>query len=147
MYLSLYKITFESGSLDEQSTPPTELLNTLKFSGIPNHELFLKVGVPVILLRNINQAEGLCNGTRLIVTKLGNRIVEAEVITGSNIGKRVLIHRITMSPSNSKWPFTLLRRQFPLKVCFAMTINKSQGMTFKQVGVYLPKPVFSHGQL
>ena len=52
-----------------------------------------------------------------------------------------------MTPPNSSWPFTFKRRQFPIKVCFAMTINKSQGQTFNHVCVYLEKPVFSHGQL
>ena len=39
------------------------------------------------------------------------------------------------------------RRQFPLTVSFAMTINKSQRQSLKYVGVYLPTPVFSYGQL
>jgi ATP-dependent DNA helicase PIF1 len=50
---------------------PVEFLNTLQFSGITNHELELKVGVPILLLHNLNQSIGLCNGTRLIVKKLG----------------------------------------------------------------------------
>ncbi len=50
---------------------PVEFLNTLRFSGIANHELQLKVGVPILLLRNFNQLIGLCNGTRLIVKRLG----------------------------------------------------------------------------
>jgi ATP-dependent DNA helicase PIF1 len=37
--------------------------------------------------------------------------------------------------------------QFPLKLCFAMTINKSQGQTLREVGVYIREPCFSHGQL
>ncbi len=48
-----------------------EFLNTLQFSGITNHKLELKVGVPILLLRNLNQSIGLCNGTRLIVKRLG----------------------------------------------------------------------------
>jgi len=44
-----------------------EFLNILQFSGIANHELELKVGVPILLLRNLNQSIGLCNGTRLII--------------------------------------------------------------------------------
>jgi ATP-dependent DNA helicase PIF1 len=50
---------------------PVEFLNTLQFSGIANHKLELKVGVPILLLRNFNQSIGLCNGTRLIVKRLG----------------------------------------------------------------------------
>jgi ATP-dependent DNA helicase PIF1 len=124
-----------------------EFLNTLQFSGIANHELELKVGVPILLLRNLNQSIGLCNGMRLIVKRLGQRVIEAEIITGNNVGKRVFIPRIIMCPSGTDWPFVLRRRQFPVRVAFAITINKSQGQTFNNVGVYLSSPVYSHGQL
>jgi len=124
-----------------------EFLNTLQFNGIANHELELKVGVPILLLRNLNQSIGLCNGTRLIVKRLGHHVIEAEIITGNNVGKCVFIPRIIMSPSGTDWPFVLRRRQFPVRVAFAITINKSQDQTFNIVGVYLPSPVYSHGQL
>ncbi len=76
-----------------------EFLNTLQFSGIANHKLELKMGVPILLLRNFNQSIGLCNGTRLIVKRLGQRVIEAEIIIGNNVGKRVFIPRTIMSPS------------------------------------------------
>jgi ATP-dependent DNA helicase PIF1 len=47
---------------------PTEFLNSLSITGLCDHELHLKVGVPVMLLRNLDPSRGLCNGTRLIVT-------------------------------------------------------------------------------
>jgi ATP-dependent DNA helicase PIF1 len=106
---------------------PVEFLNTLRFSGIANHELQLKVGVPILLLRNLNQSIGLWNGTRLIIKRLGQHVIEAEIIIGNNVGKRVFIPRIIMSPSGTNWPFVLCRRQFPVQVAFAITINKSQG--------------------
>ncbi|WVZ88360.1 hypothetical protein U9M48_034890 [Paspalum notatum var. saurae] len=67
---------------------PKEFLNSLKFPGTPNHELRLKVGLPIMLLRNINQSAGLCNGTRLTITQLGKWFIEAQIITGTNIGNK-----------------------------------------------------------
>jgi len=106
---------------------PTEYLNTLNANNFPQHRLLLKVGVPIMLLRNLNQSIGLCNGTRLIITNLGDNIIEAAIITGTNIGSKVYIPRINLTTRGTKWPFILCRRQFPIKVCYAMTINKSQG--------------------
>ncbi|KAJ1295317.1 hypothetical protein BS78_01G215000 [Paspalum vaginatum] len=126
---------------------PTEFLNTLKTTGIPNHQLKLKVGLPVMLLRNINHNAGICNGTRMTITRLGEKVIEAQIITGTCIGDKVCVPRIVMSRSEPRWPFVLKRKQFPLSVCFAMTINKSQGQSLKNVGLYLPRQVFTHGQL
>jgi PIF1-like helicase/Helicase len=124
-----------------------EILNSLRCSGVPNHMLKLKVGCPIMLLRNLDRSMGLCNGSRLIVTKLGKHVVEAKIITGDKIGEKVLIPRTIMTPSNSSLPFKFQRRQFPICVSFAMTINKSQGQSLSSVGLYLSRPVFTHGQL
>nr|XP_017245346.1 PREDICTED: uncharacterized protein LOC108217005 [Daucus carota subsp. sativus] len=104
---------------------PAEYLNAFKFSGIPNHEVRVKVGAPIMLLRNINAKRGLCNGTRLIVTRCYPFLIEALIITGNRIGETAYIPRINMSPAEKTHPFVLKRKQFPIAVCYAMTINKS----------------------
>nr|XP_043619665.1 uncharacterized protein LOC122591462 [Erigeron canadensis] len=69
----------------------TEYLNLISFNGLPPHRLELKVNTPVMLLRNVNQTEGLCNGTRLLITQLLPRVIEAQIMTGTTIGHRVYI--------------------------------------------------------
>lgn len=118
----------------------TEFLNDIKCSGLPNHRLPLKIGVPVILLRNIDQNGGLCNGTRLIVNELGRNIIGATVLTGTRIGDKVYIPRMNLIPSDSGLPFKFQRRQFPISLCFAMKINKSQGQSLAHVGLFLSRP-------
>ncbi|PIA29552.1 hypothetical protein AQUCO_05900055v1 [Aquilegia coerulea] len=108
----------------------------------PQSFVGIKVGIPVMLIRNINPSKGLCNGTRLVVTGLEPMLIWATIITDSKIGSKVTIHRVVASSAPTKWEFILQRRQFPLKVCFAMTINKSQGQTLQHVGIYLPQPRF-----
>ncbi|XP_074317075.1 uncharacterized protein LOC141650993 [Silene latifolia] len=103
IYKSCDEVCAASIDSDDQfSAYPTEYLNTLNLQGLPRHELKLKVGMPVMLLRNINPSQGLCNGTRLIVTRTGEYIVEARIITGSNVGKHVLIPRIVLTSTDPK---------------------------------------------
>ena len=101
----------------------------------------------VILLRNLQTNRGLCNGTRLTSNELYERFIDATIITGTHQGERVLIPRIELSPSETNFPFTLRRRQLPILPAFIITINRSEGQTFQNVGIYLPQPVVAHGQL
>jgi len=74
-HIRVYK-SADSVTEEDQTLYSSEYLNTLQPSGVPPHELRLKLGAPVMLLRNINPAAGLCNGTRLKITRLLNYVIE-----------------------------------------------------------------------
>lgn len=122
----------------------TEFLNSLTPSGIPPHKLGLKVGMPVMLMRNINPAKGHCNGTRYILKSVSRHLLELSM-RGS--GATLMVPRFLFVSDPTAYPFTLRRRQFPVRPAFAMTVHKSQGQTLRRVGLYMPKPMFAHGML
>ncbi|GFX34533.1 ATP-dependent DNA helicase [Trichonephila clavipes] len=119
---------------------PVQFLNSLELSGVPSHKLHLKLNVPVMLMRNLN-APLLCNGTRLRITKLGQNILGATILTGVGKGKNVIIPRIPILPTDLLFQFK--RVQFPVKPSLAVTINKAQGQTLQVAGVHLEKRCFS----
>jgi ATP-dependent DNA helicase PIF1 len=129
---------------DEVVSFPEQFLNSLDSAGLPPHRLLLKVGPPIILLRNLDPPKP-CNGTRLCVKKLLGNVIEATILTGKGEGETVSIPRIPLTPTDL--PFNFMRLQFPVRLAFAITINKSQGQSIKYCGVDLRSPCFSHGQL
>ncbi|XP_028803307.1 ATP-dependent DNA helicase pfh1-like [Neltuma alba] len=148
VYFSSHSVSIaDQGCASFQELYTIEFLNTIKCSGLPPHRLAVKVGVPIMLVRNIDQAAGLCNGTRLKNTFLGKHFIKAIALNGTSTSQEVLIHRMDMNSSESRLPFMMTRRQFPIILSFAMTINKSQGQSMTNVGLYLRRPVFTHGQL
>ena len=125
-----------------------EYLNSLSPPNFPPHELRLTIrpNCIIMLIRNLSINEGLCNGTRLMVIELAIHLLKCKILTGDKAGDIVFLNRITLYCENI-YPFTFSRRQFPIKLAFAMTINKSQGQTFDRIGLDLRKDVFNHGQL
>ncbi|XP_074360510.1 uncharacterized protein LOC141700708 [Apium graveolens] len=126
-YLSQDSIDDESldTKSDYKSSFPIEYLNSINMPSIPKHESKLKVGVMVMLMRNLNQIVGLCNGTRMVLTRCLKNSVECKILTGSHACTKHLIPRIEMEPTDTNFMFVFKRIQFPLQICFAMTIDKS----------------------
>lgn len=133
--------------IDHSDVYPVEFLNSLVLSGLPLAHLKLKQGCPLMLLRNLDPSIGLCNGTRLILTEIRPRVLKCRILGGRFAGSSVFIPRITLKPSDQSLPLPFSRHQFPVRLAFAMTVNKSQGQSVKHVGLDLRVPVFSHGQL
>ena len=123
---------------------PSEILEGFTITGVPDHRLLLKVGAPVILLRNLDPPK-LVNGTRLVIKKLHDNIIDATILVGQFKGESLAIPRIPIIPND--FPIAFRRLQFPIKLCFSMSINKAQGQTLQKVGLYLEESCFSHGQL
>lgn len=128
IYSSVSRLVPDSSTSQLLEEMPVEVMESINPSALPPHELKLKVGSVVIVMRNLNVRESICNGTRLLVTRLGHRVIEAVHIIGSLRGKKVWIPRVKLpsNQSNLKLPFIFERPQFPIRPAFCLTINKSQ---------------------
>lgn len=149
IYYSADQVIHESGADNHNYyflTP--EFLRSVNSSSLPPGELRIKIGCPLILLRNLSPTNGLCNGSRMTVISMSERVLHVKLIGGDHHGQEALIPRIALIPtSNPNFSFKFKRVQFPVRLAFAITINRSQGQSVLYVGVDLRLPVFGHGQL
>lgn len=116
---------------------------------MPPHLLHLKVGTPVILLRNLDPPR-LCNGTCIYLTRVGKRVLSGTIMGGTHAGEQVLLPRIflTSKDNDPHQPCQFICLQFPVKLAFAIMVNKSQRQSLTYVGVDLQSyECFGHGQL
>jgi ATP-dependent DNA helicase PIF1 len=110
----------------------------------------------------VNLYEGLANGTRLRLKSISDsrKVIKVEIMTGPKAKKDIETGEHIFSIAERTFPLfqipntnendpviRMIRKQFPVRLTYCMSINKAQGQTLKRVGLYLPNPVFSHGQL
>ena len=123
--------TVECDNLLDQENYPIENALAETPNSYPPHMLKFKVGAIIILLKNWSLKDGLCNGTRMRVTRMYNYSITAAILRGPNKDKEFIFQQVTFRPpENSVNPIKLVRFQLPFRLAFAMTINKSQGQTF-----------------
>ncbi|KAG5863310.1 hypothetical protein JTB14_024437 [Gonioctena quinquepunctata] len=136
-----------AGTIDDDFIAPLDLLNSIIPPSLPPHELTLKRGAIVMLLRNLDVDQGECNGSRMRVINLGDHILECELLSGEKKGERLFLPRLKMEAQDTMLPKKIIRLQFPVGLAYAITINKSQGQTLDRFGICLRRPCFTHGQL
>ena len=133
---------------DTATNYPVELLNSIDISGMPPHILKLKKDCVIILMRNLNVKKGHCNGTRYIVLSVSENIIVAKKLHWKNdVNDIIVISKVPLHTSENDFPFIMRRLQWPIRVAYVMTFNKSQGQSIDKYGLMLPQSVFSHGQL
>lgn len=99
---------------------------------LPPRALKLKVGAPVMLLRNLDPANGLCRGFRLRVKEIGPNALQCTMLGPADGHDRQThtIPRVTLRSSYQP----IRRKQFPVRLAFAMSIRTRQGLTLEHVG-------------
>jgi ATP-dependent DNA helicase PIF1 len=114
-------------------------------SGMPPFDLEVTAWAPLLCLSNIDLKNGLMNGTKVLCLETAPDAILVRILSEHFFGREVWVFRHDVSKKHNG--VTISMRQFPFQLAFSMSIHKSQGQTLTSVGVWLPKPVFCHGQL
>jgi hypothetical protein len=128
-----------------------DYLATLFEPGIPPHQLRLKVGAICTIQRNLSTERGLVKNAHVIICQLNRHSIKVAVLPRPNMALGDLheypLSRINFefNPNRSSW--TVLRKQFPLRLAYATTFNSSQGLTLDRMVIDLRQGAFAHGQL
>ena len=131
-YLSTDTVAEATAGDDMRYAPTTEFLNQMVTpNGFPHHKVRLKVGALVMVLRSIRGEPRLVNGTRCIVTDLHDTCIEADIVGGTYDGEPVIIHTIPLIQDRDFGitTFAVKRTQLPIRLSWAMTINKVRPIT------------------
>lgn len=104
-------------------------------TGMPPHLLLMKQGCVCMLQRNMDSQAGLVNGTRLQVQMVSQQVLECVILNGSRVGDVIFLPRLTLAYDGRETCSPFTRHQFPVRLSYAMTINKAQGQTLDRVSV------------
>jgi ATP-dependent exoDNAse (exonuclease V) alpha subunit len=127
---------------------PEEVLNKLSISNFPKHVIKMKVGMPIVIIRNLYVNKGVCNGTQMLILRIGDGFVLERIMSGRFNGQVLSIPKIKLFNKGSpRSGLSFYRYQFPFAPAYAMSVNKAQGQTLKRVGIMMKSDMFSHGQL
>lgn len=122
-----------------------EALHTIRKTSIPDHELKLKVDDICLILRNLSRY-GLATNTRVRILSISGVCIRVQTMSDHPIVASIPRIRFKFKVFNSD-SFTMTRIQFPLRLAYCMTYNKSQGQTLKKVLLDVIHWPFAHGHL
>lgn len=144
----MISLSFDWREEEEGEPLGEEFFNSFDSPGFSRRRLVLRKGIPMMIIRNLSVAHGLCNGTRVLITGFSPAVLQCLLITGSQSGEEILLPKIKLfHEPDSSMPVRFSRYQFTVVNAFCLTINKSQGQSLDRVAVLLPDGVFAHGQL
>jgi ATP-dependent DNA helicase PIF1 len=103
-----------------------EIMHCQTPDGLPPFKLRLRPGIPVMLLRNLNHSKGLANGSHMVLTRVHPCLLKGRLLRGEFHRQFCLIPHVKLDTDADYFP-QFFQKQFPVKICYAITIHKSQG--------------------